>query len=164
MAIQNLRVSVADCQQENFYLSQVKIRYGKEKSPLALAKTQGRRLHYFQPANQILHFSRGYIFQRTRTSVQSGSSSCVGLSIFNVPRDNILNVLCKYLLFRPNSYAVPLPCKTKSNLLYSGENNRMYLVRHGSDSATARRMNSALLCQSRVVVIILSRTKLLNYC
>ena len=53
---------MADCQQENFYLSQVKIWKEMEKSPLALAKTQGRRLHYFQPANQILHFSGGYIF------------------------------------------------------------------------------------------------------
>ena len=26
-----------------------------------------------QPANQIFHFSGGYIFQRTRASVQSGS-------------------------------------------------------------------------------------------
>ena len=32
-----LTVSVADCQQENFYLSQVKISKEMEKSPLALA-------------------------------------------------------------------------------------------------------------------------------
>ena len=42
-----------------------------------------------QPANQIFHFSEGYIFLRTRASVQSGSSNCTGLSILNVPRDNI---------------------------------------------------------------------------
>ena len=58
MAIQNVRVSGAHCQQENFYISQVKIRNEMEKSPLALAKTQVwrrswriRRLHYF-PASQ----------------------------------------------------------------------------------------------------------------
>ena len=51
MAIQNLRVSVTDCQQENFYLSQVKIWNEMEKSPLALAKTQSQRLHYL-PASQ----------------------------------------------------------------------------------------------------------------
>ena len=80
MAIQNLSVSVTDCQQENFYLSQIKIWNEMEKSPLALAKAQGRRPHFFQPANQILHFSGGYIFQRKRASVQSGSSNCAGLT------------------------------------------------------------------------------------
>ena len=52
----------------------------------------------FQPANQIFHLSGGYIFQRMRASVKSGSSNCVELLIFNVPRDNILNVLGQYLL------------------------------------------------------------------
>ena len=56
-------------------------------------------INIFQPANQIFHFSGGYIFKRTRASAQSCSSNCAGLSIFNVPRDNILNVLGQYLLF-----------------------------------------------------------------
>ena len=47
MAIKILRVPVADCQEENFYLSQVKIWNETEKSPLALSKRQGRRPHYF---------------------------------------------------------------------------------------------------------------------
>ena len=63
---------------------------------------KARRSRYFpasQPTNEISHFSGGYIFQRTRASVQSGSSICAGLSIFNVPIKNILNVLGQYLLF-----------------------------------------------------------------
>ena len=36
---------MADCQQENFYL-----------------RWRWRWQRFFQPANQILHFSRGYIF------------------------------------------------------------------------------------------------------
>ena len=38
--------------------------------------------------NQTFYFSGGYIFQRTRASVQSGPGA--GLMILNVPRDNIL--------------------------------------------------------------------------
>ena len=39
------------------------------------------------PANQIFHFSGGYIFKHARASLQAGSSNCAGLLIFNVPRD-----------------------------------------------------------------------------
>ena len=45
-----------------------------------------------QPIKYFI-FIRGYIFQRTRASVQSGLSNYTGLSIFDIPRDNILNVL-----------------------------------------------------------------------
>ena len=51
MAIQDLRVSVADCQQENFYLRYVKIWNDMEKSLIGKDSAQGRRLHYF-PASQ----------------------------------------------------------------------------------------------------------------
>ena len=48
---------------------------------------------------------------------------------------------------RPNSYVVPQPCYCRAQpiLVYCiyAKNNGMYLVRHGSGSATARRMNWA---------------------
>ena len=44
------------------------------------------------------------------------------------------------IMVRPNSYIVPMPCRTIFNLLYSRENNRMHLVQHVSVSATARHM------------------------
>ena len=51
MAIQNLRESVADCQQENFYLKRVKIWNEMEKSLI-----QGRRLQRFPASQPIKYF------------------------------------------------------------------------------------------------------------
>ena len=49
-------------------------------------------------------------------------------------------LLALFLELRPNSYAVPVPCcRAEPNPIFciQAKNNRMYLVRHGSSSATA---------------------------